>query len=109
MKYVFVISAVMLLAGPAMAGGTTHIEKTTPPTELEICTINLRNMKDFMSQVQAQIAAAPAAAVPLPVAKPAKVTARKKAKGPVRHSAPRVGGCKKGRTRNAQGLCGVWS
>lgn len=98
MKYVFVIPAAMLLAGPAMAGGTTFLEKTTPPTELEICTINLRNMKDLMGQVRAQIVSQPAAAAPLPVAKPAKVTPRKKSKG-----------CKKGRTRNARGQCGVWS
>lgn len=103
------ILAVMLLASPAMAGGTTYLEKTTPATELEVCTINLRNMKDFMGQVQAQLAASSAEALAradAPVAKPV-VQAMPRACPAL----PRQQKCKRGRTQSPKHncKCGVWS
>ena len=91
--------AAMLLAGPAMAGESI-IEKTTPPTELETCTIKLRNTSDLLQQLIRKVSLpvpAPASAVPVPQAKPASLKPKK------------IKGCKKGRTRNARGICGVWS
>jgi len=92
-----IILAVMLLASPAMAGESS-IEKTTPPTELETCTIKLRTTSDLLQQLIRKVSApTPSAVTPLPQPKPASLK-RQKTKG-----------CKKGRTRNARGLCGVWS
>ena len=92
-----IILAVMLLASPAMAGESS-IERTTPPTELETCTIKLRTTSDLLQQLIKKVSAPAAAAVtPVPAAKPASLKPKK------------INGCKKGRTRNARGLCGVWS
>jgi hypothetical protein len=98
MKSPLILAVMCLASHPAMAGGST-IEKTTPATDLEICTIKLRNTSDLLQQIIRKASAPPAAVVtPIPQAKPASVAPARNSKG-----------CKKGRTRNARGLCGVWS
>ena len=99
MRYLPLIAACACLASPAMAGGTTFIEKTTPPTELETCTIKLRTTSDLLQQLIRKVSAPPLAAPDLSRRSEAKAEAKPR----------KTKGCKKGRTRNARGICGVWS
>ena len=107
MRYLPLIAA-MLLASPAMAGESI-IEKTTPPTELETCTIKLRDTSDILQQLIRKVSA-PAAVIAAPAAQPKPVV---KASAKPR-ACPVLTGkqkCKRGRTQSPKHncKCGVWS
>ena len=109
MRYLPLIAACACLASPAMAGGTTFIEKTTPPTELETCTIKLRDTSDILQQLIRKVSA-PAAVIAAPAAQPkpvVKASARPRT-CPVLRNRQR---CKPGRTQSPKHncKCGVWS
>lgn len=97
MRSTFTILAVML-AGPAMAGETIIDGSSYRPNfryefSLAQCQAKVAGLNDLMLQLQAKVTPAPV----VPVAKPAPAKRKKQLR------------CKKGRTRNAAGICGRWS